>query len=163
MEIIIKVLLTGAVFAYIGYSIKKDAIKGKLFYSKWIVWLGVACLSFTLIALYALVTGKVRNEAGEYIAAGLIVLCFSGAAIACFLEYKTTSGDYNKEGVSLCTPWSGCKECKWSEICDIKYNDNWYWFVFYCKDGKKMRFSSYLTGIDEFISFADKMLDKGKE
>ena len=163
MEFIIKALLTGAVFAYIGYSIKRDAVKGKLFYSKWIVWLGVACLTLSSTALYALLTGKVKDEVGQYIAVSIIIICFAIGAIACFLEYKITSGDYNKEGVSLCTPWSGCKQCKWSEIDEIIYNDYWHWFVFYCKDGKKMRFSSYLTGIDEFIYFADKMITKGKE
>ena len=155
MEPIIKGVLTGIILAYIGYTIKKESVKGKLFYSRWMVWLGVACLGLVLSGLYALLTGKVKNENGEYFAVGLVVLFFGIGAIASFWEYKVTSGDYNDEKISFCTPWSKCKLCKWAEIDKITYNDYMHWYVLHCKSGIKIRFSSYLTGIDDFIQFAN--------
>ena len=156
MEIIIKALVFGAIFAYIGYSINKESVTGKLFFSKWMVWLGIACLSFALFMLYALLSGQVRDEIGQYIAIGLLIIFFGMGAIASFLEYKVTLGDYDDATISLCTPWSACKQCAWTEIDTITYNDSMHWYVFHCKNGIKMRFSSYLTGINELVAFAEK-------
>ena len=106
--------------------------------------------------LYVLLTGKIRNEIGQYISIGLLIISFGVGSVACFLEFKITLGDYNDEEISFCTPWTKCKQCKWLEIDKITYSDSMSWYVFHCKGDIKMRFSSYLTGIDEFIEFADK-------
>lgn len=156
MEPLIKGLLTGIILAYIGYIIKKESVEGKLFYSKWMVWLGIACLGLALSGAYALLTGKVKNENGEYIAVGFVILFFGIGALYSFWEYKVTSGNYNDENISLYTPWNKYKLCRWTEIDKITYNDYMHWYVLHCKNGTKMRFSSYLTGIDDFMQFADK-------
>ena len=154
MELILKGLIFAVVFIYIGHIIKKEAVNGKLFYSNWIVWLGMFSLGFVLIMLYALFTGQVRDEIGQYLSIGILILSFGMGSIACFLEFKITLGDYNNDSISFCTPWSKCKKYKWSDITKVTYSDSMQWYLFHCKDGKIMRFSSYLTGIDEFIQFA---------
>jgi len=156
MEIIVKGIIIGVIFAYIGYIKHKEAVKGKLFYSKWIVWLGTFSLIFVLIILYALFTGQVKDERGEYIAIILLIFSFSLITLACFMEYKITLGHYDKEGIRFCTPWSKCKEYKWSEIDKITYNESMNWYIFHSKDNQKMRFSIYLTGIDDFLYFSNK-------
>ena len=156
IEFILKAIITIAIFSYIGYITHKESKKGKLFYSKWIVWLGIICLIFLLIILYALITGQVKNELKEYIAIITLFLFFLITTFACFMEYKITLGKYNEEGIKFCTPWSKCKECKWSEIDKVTYNDYMHWYIFHCKDNQKMRFSIYLTGIDEFLFFSEK-------
>jgi hypothetical protein len=155
MEALIKGLISGAIFFYIARVIQKDSIEGKLFYSNWMLWLGLVCLSFVLLMIYLVATGNVRDELGQYISLFLLIVSFGVAGIACILEYRITYGDYDDEKITFKTPWGESKQCLWSNITKVTYSDSMHWYIFHCNNDIKMRFSTYLTGINEFIDFAN--------
>ena len=156
MAIFIKTLLSVAVFSYIGYIVQKESIGGKLFYSKWILILGFLSSIFVVVPIYVVMTGQTDGNTGTYIAIAFLIIGFGISSFACFAEYKITSGEYNQDGIHFCTPWSKCKEFKWSDIKKVTYSDTWHWYVYHTYDDKKMRFSSYLTGINQFIDYTNK-------
>ena len=150
MEFILKGILAGIVFWFIHQSIKRNSIKGKLFFGQWMLWLGIACTIMAIAPIYSYMLGN--KDYGGII---LVFIMFGMFALASFLEYKYTRSNYNKHKIILYTPWSGLKTCIWTEIDKITYSDSWHWYIFHCKNGKKMRFSSYLTGIDKFIDYTN--------
>ena len=92
MEIILKGIIIGLIFFYIAYITKKEAKYGKLFFGRWVLWLGFICLTFSIGMLYILLSGQVKDELGEYIAIGLLIISFGGAGVASILEYKRVKG-----------------------------------------------------------------------
>jgi len=150
MEIILKAIIIGLIFFYIAYITKKETEYGKLFFSKWVLWLGVICLTFSIGMLYILLSGQVKDELGEYIAIISLIISFGGAGIASILEYKRVKGKYNKRRIIFCTPWSKCKSFLWSEITKITYNDL-HMYILHHKNGKKIRLYDYITGLDEVL------------
>jgi len=149
MIIIIKGILFGLIMFLIGYFNRKSSKKGKLFFGKWILFLGAGFLVPIIWILYGVLNGLAEDQSIIF-----AIIIFAIPSLYCFLEYKKTYGDYNKDYVSFCTPWSGCKKYKWDEIEKITYSENMHWYIIYTNDNKKMRFSSYLAGIDFFIDYA---------
>ena len=150
MEIILKIVITSLIFFYIAYVTKKEAEYGKLFFSKWILWLGFICLAFSIGMFYVLLSGQIKDELGEYIAISSLIIFFGGAGVASVLEYKMVKGTYNNRRIIFSTPWSGCKSFLWSEITKITYNDL-HIYVLHHKNGKKIRLYDYITGLDNVL------------
>ena len=156
MESIIVAIITILIYAYIEHKMQKDNVKGKLFFSSWILGLGIFCAIFVLIMLYALLSGSVRAEVGEYLAIGGLLLFFTVGAVYSLLEYRVTKGDYDNLKISFCTPWSCCKKYKYSDITKITYNRSLQWYVLHTKSKTRMRFSVNLTGIDGLLKVLER-------
>ena len=150
MEWILKIVVTGLIFFYIAFITRKEAEFGNLFFSKWVLYLGFICLVLSLGMLYILLSGQVRDEFSQYFSIGLLIISFGGAGIASILEYKMVRGKYNNKRIIFSTPWSGCKSFLWSEIKKITYNDL-HMYVLHHKNGKKIRLSEYITGLDDVL------------
>ena len=157
LSILIKVSMLFIAALIIAHSIKEHKEDGKLFYNRWLMWIGIGSLGFVALFVYTLFTSETTVGSKDfYMAVGLIII-FSIAAIASLLEYKITSGKYDRYGIKYRTPWSGTKKYSWFNIEKIEYNSTMNWYIFYGDDGKKMRFSSYLTGVESLIDYATGM------
>ena len=115
MVLVLKGILLGLVYFLIGYFNRKNSKKGKLFFGKWILFLGAGCLMMAILPFYAIYNGLIQDKLSEYVASVLLVISFASFSLTCLLEYRITYGEYNKDYISFCTPWSGCKRYEWSE------------------------------------------------
>ena len=106
--------------------------------------------------LYSFLSGSVRDEVGEYIALGGLLLFFTLGTVYSFLEYRVTKGDYDNLTISIRTPWSGYRKYRYSDITKITYNRSLQWYVLHTKSKIKMRFSEKLTGIDGLLKVLER-------
>ncbi len=157
MEILLKIVLTIIAGVIIAKSINMGKKRGKLFYGRWLLWIGLGSLAFVALMLFVLIENQVQSDKSQYIALYILIASFTISGLASILEYCLTKGEYSKDGLKYRTPWSGKKEYRWYQIDKIEYNQLMHWYIMHTDDGKKMRFSSYLTGVDDFIEHTLKM------
>jgi len=153
METFIAIILGISLISYFIYSTRAGASEGKLFFSKWLLWLGLTFLTGLFILIYVLLTNQIKDEFGEYLAITLLVIFLLTTAISSLLEYKYTHGNYDINGMSFNTPWSEEKKFLWSEVTKVTYNDTMQYSVFHLVNNQKIRISSSMTGFEEFHFF----------
>ena len=88
METFIAIILGISLISYFMYSMRAGASEGKLFFSKWLLWLGLTFLTGLFILIYVLLTNQIKDEFGEYLAITFLVIFLLTAAISSLLEYK---------------------------------------------------------------------------
>lgn len=150
MEIITKGIIVGIVLWLINRSVHKKTVKGKLFFSSWMLWLGIIVISFPLIIFYAALFQQNSEETVEILPAMLLILIFFGFGTYAILEYLWTGGDYNDKHLTYRTPLKKQTKIYFSEIDYISYNEEMRWYLIYFNN-QKIRLSLYLSGTDLLI------------
>ena len=138
-------------------TMKKLKRNGELFYQRWLMWLGIGTISYTLFLIYNLAVNYPSLKKFEIILSFSLIISFLFVSIVALLEYNFTKGEFGKYGIVYKTPWSGTKRYSWFNIIKVEYNPITNWYIFYMDDGEKMRFSSYLSGVDDLIEFTTAM------
>ncbi len=138
-------------------TMKKHKEDGKIFYQRWLMWLGLGTLSYAIVLAYNLFFHGNEIVSYEFYLSIILIIGFLFSSIVALLEYKITYGEFGRYGITYKTPWSGSKKYSWFNIVKVEYNPIMNWYIFYTDDNNKMRFSSYLSGIDDLIKFANDM------
>ena len=140
-------LASVVICAYISAKVRGSAEQGTLRYGSWLVALAWCCVAFVALAASALfVDANVWEDRGELLAVVGLIVGFGLGAAYCFAEYFFTRGRYDDEEIDFCTPWTGRKAERWSDLRDARFNPQSSWYVLTFRSGNKIRISSLLSG-----------------
>ncbi|KKO43801.1 putative membrane protein [Rheinheimera pacifica] len=150
-------LIGGLVAVVIGViftnAARGKATNGELKHGLLILILALACLAFSLFAVWAFFYDEdVHEKTSEFVAVLGLFFGFGIAAIACFAEYFKVKGRFDSRGIEFHTPWTGTKKENWDDLVSAKFNASMYWYTLKFKSGKKVRLSSYLHGHGEVLA-----------
>ena len=134
-------------------------------YVKWLAFIFTVFFVFAfdelLFSLFQQSSQGCPNNNELWILPILFLLVFG--CIYLFIESRTKiylNGDtFIKDSLIF-----GKKEFKWSEVCSYKYNDISQYHEFYLPDGKKVRISTYMVGLenlfDDFLKYNSNAITK---
>jgi hypothetical protein len=146
MSAIVSGLIGGAiavaVTAYISGRVGKSSVPGSLRFGGFMWAVGIACLALALLPIIMTVLG---NNKEFWAKVGLFV-GFGTGAVYCFGEVAFVHGEYDADGISFSTPWTGKKREKWSDLAAVELNSWFSWYTLTLKSGAKIRLSRYLGG-----------------
>src|SRR5262245_9232326 len=140
-------LASVAICSYISAKVRGSSQQRTLRWGAWLVVLGFFCLAFVALAFSALfIDADVWVDRGELFAVIALIVGFGSGAGYCFAEYFLTRGRYDDDGVDFCTPWTGRKTERWSDLRSVELNDQMSWYVLTFRSGNKIRISTMLSG-----------------
>ena len=149
--------LTGGLVAviistFVIKAARRKNTHGELKHGLLIFILALACLAFSILAVWMFVYDQdVHEQISEFISVLLLFFGFGIAAIGCFAEYYRVGGTFDSDSISFYTPWTGSKKESWDDLVAAKFNVSMYWYTFEFKSGKKVRLSAYLLGHGEVL------------
>lgn len=144
-----------AVTTYVARRVGKASVPGQLRFGPFMWILAVACLGLSLLPVVVTVLGN--DE--EFWAKAALFIGFGVGAFYCFAEAAFVRGNFDSEGISYSTPWTGSKSENWKDLESVALNDWAAWYTLTFKSGTKIRLSRYLTGhmsVLELIAVAHK-------
>ena len=140
-------LASVAICSYISAKVRGSAEQGTLRYGAWLVVLGWCCLAFVGLAVSALFYDlDVWEKRSELLSVIGLIVGFGVGAAYCFGEYFFTRGAYDRDGIDFCTPWTGRKTERWSDLVTVDFNATANWFLLTFRSGNKVRISTMLSG-----------------
>jgi hypothetical protein len=146
MSAVISGLIGGAVAValttYVARRVGKATVPGRLGFGTFMWILAVACLCLSLVPIAMTLLGDNRDlwaKAALFVGFGL-------GAVYCFGEAAFVRGNFDGEGISFSTPWTGLKTEKWKNLESVELNDWASWYTLIFKSGSKIRLSRYLGG-----------------
>lgn len=150
-------LIGGLVAVVIGTIFTKTAKKktahGELKHGLLILILALACLAFSLFAVWVFFYEEnIHEKTSDLIAVLGLFFGFGIAALVCFAEYYKVKGRFDADVIEFHTPWTGSKKEKWDDLVSAKFNASMYWYTLKFKSGRKVRLSSYLLGHGEVLA-----------
>lgn len=143
ISILIGGFLTVVVMSVLLNGSQRSPASGELRYGHFLACLGAGCLAFAAFTLAQLMVSKGAWGLSRELVIGI---AFALAAIYCFLEYFWTRGDYDAEGLSFTTAWSGRKRQNWADLTRVSFNAYIGWYVLSFRDGRTIRLSPLLKG-----------------
>ena len=153
---IISGLIGGLVAVGIGFLVTKSSrnrlTNGKLEHGLFMLILAIACLAFSVFAIWMFFYDEdVHEKTSEFVSVLLLFFGFGLSAMACFAEYFKVKGDFDSESITFHTPWTGLKQENWDDLISATFNGSMHWYTLEFKSGKKMRLSAYLIGHGEVL------------
>lgn len=85
-------------------------------------------------------------------------LLLAGMGVVIIAEALRVRHEVGYDGISYRGLWRRYDRVVWSVIESVKYRSGSYWLVITTRDGRVMRFSSYLTGMDALARFLRRQL-----
>ncbi|MBE5315172.1 MAG: hypothetical protein H4O13_07195 [Xanthomonadales bacterium] len=129
--------------AYIAKRVGRSATPGQLRYGSFMWALGLACLAFALLPVGITV---LSGHDKEFWAKAALFVGFGFGAVYCFGEAAFVRGAFDDQRLTFSTPWTGTKNEYWKGLLSIEFNGACSWYLLRFKSGKKVRFSTYLSG-----------------
>jgi hypothetical protein len=146
MSAVISGLIGGAIAValttYVARRVGKAAVPGQLRFGMFMWILGVGCLGLSLLPIVITQLGNDRDLWAKV----ALFIGFGLGAVYCFGEAAFVRGNFDAEGISFSTPWTGLKSEKWKDLESVELNDWASWYTLTFKSGSKIRLSRYLSG-----------------
>jgi hypothetical protein len=149
VQYFIEFLAILTLLAFISYLFTKGAKDGKIGYNIYFKdFAFVAFLVGILLFYIGLIKNVVNPNRSDFIAFLALLALFLFGEGYMFLESILTKGSFNNDSLSYQSLFKREREYKFSTIKSITYNPNLTWYIIEYKDGKKLRLSEYLTGLN---------------
>ena len=130
---------------YLSSKVSHKTHDGQLKFGVAIAGLAWCWLAIALVCMYVLLFTDYNVEKNFYPLISLIAI-FGIFAIYSFGEAFKVHGKFDETSIQFCTPWTGAKDEKWSNLKSVKFHSipNWYTLTF--ESGSKIRLSALLGG-----------------
>jgi hypothetical protein len=160
VEVIINVVVVIAVSAVLGYltsaALRSKSITnvatGERTFSHTRPLKALALLSLALPLFMGFLTYKtIRSGESDPMIFAVMFLIFSAMSLYLLLECFFTRIVISAEAITSASPWGGERTFRWAEINSVSYSEICKWHIVAGPDGKKIRASDYLSGINELV------------
>ena len=131
-----------ALTTYVARRVGKATVSGQLRFGLAMWILAAACLGFALAPVVIIMLGHDK----EFWAKAGLSIGFGAGAFYCFGEAAFVRGNFDSEGISYSTPWTGSKSELWTDLESVELNNWGGWYTLTFKSGSKIRLSRYLSG-----------------
>jgi len=140
-------IISVVLISHLSSKIRNSTEEGKLRYGWGLLVLGLCCLAFVGLAIWAFFYDlDAWEKPRELFSIIGLFIGFGAGAIYTFGEYLKVHGSYDERGIVFHTPWTGTKNEKWENLISVKFNSNLNWYVLKFQSGKKIRLSNLLGG-----------------
>jgi len=103
----------------------------------WVMTLAVLGLTYVMLFV---------DHNGQYVPLAFLILGFGAGAVYMMGDVYRTRGTFDSNGIEFESLWTGKKTQKWSDLVEVSYNEQMYWYVLLFADGTKIRVSNQLQG-----------------
>ncbi len=152
-------LVSVVLMTYLVRAAQRADTQGELRFGAPLLVLAVACLAFTLLAVWAFFyDADAREVPSEMFAIVGLFVGFGAGTVYCFGEYFGVRGRFDAQGIAFRTPWTGAREERWEDLESLRFNQSMYWYELRFRSGRLIRVSALLRGHGELLKF---LADRG--
>lgn len=140
-------IIAAILVPYIIRRSRQSSIDGLLVFGDIILAIGCVCLAFVVLSMLAFFyDADAWEKTSELFSIIGIFVGFGACAYYLLSEYFVTSGEFDQDGITFRTPWSGSKKEKWDDLVTAKFNPTHGWYVLGFRNGVIIRLSPLLLG-----------------